>query len=339
MIRILQICNVGEILGGTAACAWTITRALPDFDHQVVFLGDISKRTKSAFSHCGTKRWNQVTPNQIRNTSADILIFHNTSKSRLKAPIADTVSIQYVHSRIPSSPAHLTVYCSNWLAKSFGRTSKDVLCQAVPKPIPEFESIPRRSQRAFPIIGRLCTPHPRKWPPGLPEFYRNLANRFPEVSWEFVGCPENLKPVLTQSCRGRIVFHDASWSARSKFWHWDALLYHNPHVTESFGRTTAEAMRAGCIPIVDSRGGFLEQIDHDRGFLCEKPEDFALAVEELLISNHRQRLSSACQEYADQHFSLARFREDLLLRFEEAYSVMMSCTVPPLGIMGSTCSW
>jgi glycosyltransferase involved in cell wall biosynthesis len=199
-----------------------------------------------------------------------------------------------------------------------------VLYQAVPKP-PQQESGVRaaglseagyrsdtRALRERLVIGRICTPQAKKWPPDLPEFYANLTRRFPEVEWEFVGCSADIHPRLREACRGRAVFHPASWSARAHYWRWDALLYHNPQVTESFGRTVAESMRAGCVPIVDARGGFVEQVADGTGFLCSGADEFAAAVDRLHAAGERRPMSRAAMAHADEAFSLERFAREFM---------------------------
>ena len=49
-MRLLQVCNVGRIVGGTAACAWSITRAFPDLEHHVAFLSSITDETQRGFA-------------------------------------------------------------------------------------------------------------------------------------------------------------------------------------------------------------------------------------------------------------------------------------------------
>ena len=88
---------------------------------------------------------------------------------------------------------------------------------------------------------------------------------------------------------------------------WDALLYHNTRVTESFGRTVAESMRAGCIPVVDNRGGFAEQVHADCGFLCDDKDEFSAALDQLCDAGIRRRMSRAALADANERFSLARF--------------------------------
>jgi glycosyltransferase involved in cell wall biosynthesis len=123
---------------------------------------------------------------------------------------------------------------------------------------------------------------------------------------------------LLEACRGRARFFTAGWAARSRLWTWDALLYHNPDVTESFGRTVAESMRAGCIPIVDRCGGFVEQVTAETGFLCATVEEFRESVSRLRETEFRRRMSGKARVDADQRFSIVRFRADLLARMREA---------------------
>jgi glycosyltransferase involved in cell wall biosynthesis len=169
-----------------------------------------------------------------------------------------------------------------------------------------------RNLREHLVVGRLCTPSPRKWPSQTIVFYERLAGRFPRIQWEFVGCPEPMKSDLLQACRGRAEFVEAGWSARSRLWNWDALLFHHPHLTESFGRTCAESMRAGCVPIVNRRGGFVEQVTPETGFLCSSEAEFALALAQLHNAGFRRRMARSAMAHADRAFSLQRFRSDLL---------------------------
>ena len=90
------------------------------------------------------------------------------------------------------------------------------------------------------------------------------------------------------------------------------MLYHHPTLTESFGRTVAEAMRCGCIPLVDHRGGFREQIAAGTGFLCRKLDSFAAALDAVQSRTTQARLSRSAQQHADARFSIAAFRRRLL---------------------------
>lgn len=317
MFHLLQVCNVGQILGGTAACAWSVTRSLPGFRHTVAVLSRVTDPTRAAFSSCDIVQWDHVTAGRVTETGADMVLLHNTSRSRCAGRLP-VPTVQYLHSRITPADADRTICCSGWLAERFSIGLADVLYQGVPRPpVPLGET---RALREEPVIGRICTPTPRKWPPDLCGFYRKLSGEFPSVRWEFVGCPSGLQDRLREACGGAARFVPASWTARGRLWQWDALLYHNPSVTESFGRTVAEAMRAGCIPIVDDRGGFREQLTESCGWLCGNEQAFADAVEQLLLSVRRWRMSGTCRAQADARFSLARFGTDLIAQFRQAAS-------------------
>ena len=316
-MKILQICNVGQIVGGTAACAWTLSRSLPSCRHHVVFLSSISEETDLAFSGCHVEQWQQVTVSAVNVVNPDVVILHNISFSRVEGRLP-AVTIQYLHSKISPAPADLTLFCSDWLAQLYGSETHNVCWQAVPRPKRQNGANETRSLRTDPVIGRICTPQPRKWPDETVEFYARLANRFPNVRWEFVGCPRKLRPAFRDACDGKAGFLSASWGARSRLWFWDAMLYHHPTLTESFGRTVAESMRAGCIPIVDDRGGFSEQVQEGCGYLCKTESDFPDAVEQLLSLANRWRMSRACRVHADEDYSLSGFGKKIIRRIREA---------------------
>jgi glycosyltransferase involved in cell wall biosynthesis len=92
-------------------------------------------------------------------------------------------------------------------------------------------------------------------------------------------------------------------------------VYHNPAVTETFGRTVAEAMRAGCVPIVDDRGGFREQVEPETGFLCRTDGDFADAIERLSNRDDWRVVSDTAMQRANERFGLEWFGRELLGEF------------------------
>ena len=315
-MRMLQVCNVGRIMGGTAACAWTVVRSLPEFQHTVAFLSRAAADTRAAFGDCEIEHWDKVTAARVRSSGADVVLLHNTSVRRVESPLP-LATLLYQHSRITPAVSDMRVYCSRWLAGCCGAGADMVLYQAVPTPVGWERRFDTRALRETPVVGRLCTPAPRKWPETLVEFYAELAQRHPDVAWEFVGCPAKLQSPLRTACAGQAQFFEAAWSARARLWHWDALLYHHPTLTESFGRTAAEALRAGCIPIVDRRGGFQEQIVDGCGYLCTGGEEFSSAIATLSDPGEKLRQSRSCRAHGDRGFSLQRFRGELLGRLRE----------------------
>jgi hypothetical protein len=316
-MRLLQVCNVGRIVGGTAACAWSITRALPEVEHHVAFLSSIADDTREAFAGTRLHCCERITNGFVRDLGCESVILHNISPSRVES-ITAAWALQYVHSKGTRAPADCTRSCSRWLAvQCLGTraTDDDVLYQGVPRPVGDVR--PADSNRRF-VVGRICTPTRAKWPSLLTDFYAELARRAPMTDWEFVGCPHDLQPMLFEACGRRAVFHPASWTARSHLVRWDALLYHHPTLTESFGRTAAEAMRGGCIPIVDARGGFLEQVNSESGWVCQTIEDFAAALERLENPSVRNRMAGSARDRADQLFSLSAIRQRLMRLWRHA---------------------
>lgn len=307
-MHLLQVCNVGSIVGGTAACAWSLTRAWPQLRHTVAFLSPVDQATRAAFQPHRVEVWSQCTPGQIKVLQPDLVVLHNVNKEG--AGLWDgAFTIQYVHSAGSRLRADQTVYCSRWLARQVGSSEESVLWQGVPVPPSPEVCRPRWTDRLR--IGRICTPSMRKWPEALLAFYAELATRHPQIDWEFIGCPVALQPRLHTACRGQARFIRPSWQARSYLWEWDALLYHHPTLTESFGRTLAEAARAGCVPIVDQRGGFVEQLEVVSGFGCRSLREFSHAIDALGEVSSRRTLSHQIQQQANTVFSLSAFSHRL----------------------------
>jgi hypothetical protein len=312
-MTLVQACNVGDICGGTAACAWSITRAFPAWKHVVLFLGDLTEETRQAFAPCLTERTARIDDAVLRRHRPHAVILHNTARAQA-GPLTSCPSLLYQHSAGRRAEATLRRACSHWLA---GRLAPgtEVLSQPVPIP-PGAPGADSRFLDDELTIGRICTPQPHKWPAEVIAFYRALAAAHADVRWEFVGCPFPLQPALRDACGGRAIFFPAGWQARCRYWSWQAMLYSHPTLAESFGRTVAEAMRAGCIPIVDRRGGFIEQIDHGRtGMLCNQIEEFSAAVDAVRDRGRRWEISRAARTAADARSSLRSFAtafEDVL---------------------------
>lgn len=308
MPTLLQLCNVGRIVGGTAACAWTVTRALPELEHRVVCFSPPDRETIEAFAPVPVTSATAISSRDVAELRADAVLLHNTPAARIVGQLP-VPTLQYLHSAIRDpAGADMTVCCSRWLARRLGMPETSVLWQAVPKsaPLRRLRTAANRRKDLL-VVGRICTPQKRKWPGGIVPFYARLAERCPHVEWEFVGCPLELQAALAKACRGQAVFHPAGWQQRALLATWDVLLYSNPSLPESFGRTTAEAMRVGCIPVVDRLGGFIEQIPDDGGFLCSSPDEFAAALEQLRDGDVRQAMSVRAECHADRWFSEERF--------------------------------
>ncbi|QDU78988.1 Glycosyl transferases group 1 [Polystyrenella longa] len=311
-MRLLQVCNVGNIVGGTAACTWSVVRALPDCEHVICFRSPPTRETSERFNACaGVEQLlyrRHLSHKEVMAVRPDLVLMHNIGPAVVEVPQV-IPSVQYVHSQIQPMQADFEMNCSHWLTSKRGQSDGFVCWQGVPLTA-RYEEEKKTHSRL--TIGRICTPTVRKWPQALIPFYALLARKFPEVLWEFIGCPMRFQPELTKVCKGEVLFREANWDAREHVARWDAMLYHHPDLTESFGRTVAEAMRVGTIPIVDDRGGFVEQINSDTGFLCHHPAEFELAIEMLQDIETRQQISQAGMVWANANFSIEAFRQRLL---------------------------
>ncbi len=307
IVRLMQVCNVGDICGGTAACAWSIAHAFPEWEHVVFFLSKPTAETRLAFEGCELRQGRTLKDQDVRDAKADLVLLHNTSSQKTEK-IRSAFTLQYCHSAGDHAAADATVACSNWLSRKM-REQPDVLHQPVLIP-PRPADLSFRHLDEELTVGRICTPRMRKWPLEALPLYRSVTLAFPELHWEFVGCPSEVQPQWSQACENRVRFLPAGWQSRSHLWNWHAMLYHHPDLTESFGRTVAEALRAGCLPIVDQRGGFFEQLeDSPAGFLCGSPEEFISAVTRIREPAARWQLSKEGQNFSEQRWSLAAFRE------------------------------
>ncbi|WP_459555391.1 glycosyltransferase family protein [Lacunimicrobium album] len=308
-MRVMQVCNVGTVCGGTGGCAWSVRRALPEWEHHVVFLSAVTAETLKAFDGCGVYRASRVGEKLLDLVQPEVVVMHNAARSRVDVDFLKWGgrSIQYLHSKVDAAGAKEVVCCSEWLAKQVGVSREAVLWQGVPGVSGE-----KRPASGELVVGRIATPVGSKWPGELVGFYGELAVRCPGVRWEFVGCPQELRGKIERAVGGRAVFYEASFKSREHMAGWDVLLHHQPGVTESFGRTVAEGMLAGCVPVVDARGGFCEQVVEGTGVLCRDVDGYVAALMMLGDREVRVRMRNAAREHAERAFSLAAFRERLL---------------------------
>jgi len=320
--HLVQVCNVGTIVGGTGACAWTVSQSLPDWRHTILFMSRITPETQRESRSIDLRQITRVTESLLTELSPDMVLYHNTRRARVDDDCLHRPSLYYHHSRSNLWEQITSVACSSWLAELYPEEVRpSVLYQAVPRPLRGDNSNQRNKLGQELRVGRICTPTDHKWPRELIPFYRQLADRHPTVRWEFVGCPAALQADLQQAVHDKARFHSANWSSRSHFWDWDISLYHHPSLTESFGRPVAEAMRTGCIPVVDNRGGFREQLKDQSGFLCDHVEDFSNALTTLSDPSTRISRSRRCRALGDDHFSLSVFRDRLLSTFQRVVAV------------------
>lgn len=312
----LSVANVGTLLGGTGAAAYTVVKSLPDWKHTVLFLSGFDTSLGEKFG-CDVRFDSRLKPELLDDVKPDVILFHNTMPDRMPLNFRDGVlAVYYQHSgalacRDARKRCHGFLTVSKWLAGKTGVRDEFVLYQPVPKPA----EMPLADHGGRNVFGRIATPgNRRKWDDAV-DFYVALYEAIGEyqsrVAFEFIGCPDDVAAELHSILPCPTVFHKPSWEARSRLTAWDAMLYHSD-LEESYGRTVCEAQRAGCVPIVDRRGGFTEQIRHgETGFLCESIEQFADAIRSVAsgsCSVTREALTTA----GDQRGGLAVWRRQFL---------------------------
>ncbi len=89
-----------------------------------------------------------------------------------------------------------------------------------------------------------------------------------------------------------------------------AAVYVQPSMHEGFGMSVAEAMTAGCIPVV-TRVGSLPEVVGDAGIYSDSnaPQDIASAIKQALSANHQLRLKA--RERVVNEFAMARRQQAL----------------------------
>ncbi len=318
-MRLLQLCNVGNIVGGTAACAWSVTRALPELEHILWFRGTPTAETRRVFADCQIEQGSCLSEKQLHKLAPELILLHNTPREGVfwgaARPTVHSLVLHYGHSRsCLAAGSHRQLVCSRYLQQLNPEMAAEVLYQGVPRAGGEQTGDVRVFQQEL-TVGRICTPAARKWNASMISLYRELAAAFPNIQWEFVGCPEKLQSSLSACVQGQARFYPASWQARQFLKRWHVLLYSQPDVPETFGRVCAEAMRCGCVPVVDAAGGFQEQVTSEAGYLCADAAGFVQALQELQEIGHWWKCSQTATAWANEQFSHQAFRRRLLAAF------------------------
>ena len=286
-MKLVQVTNCWG-LGGTTMCALAVVRALPEWRHEILAYApprdDVPLPRGVTITHSPTY---PITPD------ADVLLLHNISADRLPGlPVVPTV--QFHHSEGTHAPAHVHVYASDWLR---GGRDGITVYQSVDPIEPSRDHLFR--------VGRLTNPDPAKWGPDVDRVFARI-----DVRAKLDACGGRVAD-------DRVVHHRASPTAPAELLsRWHVLLYHSP-VTETFGRVVVEAMAAGCVPLVDPRGGPAETVLHGvTGFHCGSADAFVKCVR--LLYNDRElweRMSAAAASHASARFSHQRFGRHLLRLF------------------------
>ena len=97
----------------------------------------------------------------------------------------------------------------------------------------------------------------------------------------------------------------------SIFWHFTGMGVdeeRNPESTEHYGISTVEAMSAGCVPVVISKGGQPEIVGKEgAGYLCDTPEECvdatrALAADAVLLNGMSEKAKRRAEQFSYDSF-------------------------------------
>ncbi len=142
----------------------------------------------------------------------------------------------------------------------------------------------------------------------LIDIFRQLITKYPQKTkgWKlvFIGAVEDRKYLSQIKRKKRNLpvefYHDLDrkklleWYGKaSLYWHaagFDVDLEKNPEKVEHFGTSTAEAMAAGCVPIVYGKGGQVEVIGKELSDLLWYKQQECLEKTRQIITNQELRI-------------------------------------------------
>lgn len=167
---------------------------------------------------------------------------------------------------------------------------------------PDMFPFRERSPRQELVIGRLSRADWEKYPVNFPAFYEELS--IPHARYRVMAWSDEL--------RQRYRWHSfgSQWELLEKesicsvefLQSLDLFIYPLGHTfTESWGRSTVEAMLCGAIPLVPAGHNFSNLIRHgETGFICQDFQDYQAHAQRLAASFElRARISKACREHAE----------------------------------------
>jgi len=326
-MKLLQICNVANICGGTFGCVYSIAKCLPDWEHEAIAVnsgeGSVGGETAELFPGKVSRKRPPLTSKLFESSNPDVIIFHNTAEHVVPQHLpAGTPRFFYQHSASGACKGARrrcdVFWCvSKALSDIVGIDYEMVLYQPVPCPpkIVLDKMGVRDTGRKHLVVGMICNADKAKWKESV-DIHDFLHREHPDIWWEFVGCPDGLVDETKSACDNRATFIDIAYESRRRMWQWDIMLYHSK-IPESYGRTVCEAQRTGCIPVVTKLGGFKEKIVNGQdGFLCAHHEDFSIALRILKQDDIRKQMSENAMESGSSRGSLKSWRNSFLNWFQ-----------------------
>ena len=157
----------------------------------------------------------------------------------------------------------------------------NVIYHGVPDKFGDLNIVPR--QKIALTVGKIDWPNLKR--KGL-EFFVKTAHLLPDVEFILVGkWADNSIDFLRSISSDNITFTGSVNEDELLSFYKKASIYVQPSLHEGFGMSVAEAMLAGCIPVV-SKNGALPEVVGNCGYYCQSvnPKDIAVAIVEALNS-------------------------------------------------------
>lgn len=222
-----------------------------------------------------------------------------------------------------------SVICNSRFTKGFIDKEYGVKSLVIYPPVAIEEFAPAKKENIILSVGRFSQLQQSKRQDVLIDVFKKMSNKL--KSWKLVlmGGSDVGGGKFVQYLRQEIkgypieILENLPFSETKKFYgrskiFWSAAGYgvnedKEPEKAEHFGITVVEAQAAGCVPIVQKKGGHKEIIKEGKnGFLWEeKDELFEKTVKLAQDDNIRKRISKIGRENAKK-FSQKRFEEEIL---------------------------
>jgi glycosyltransferase involved in cell wall biosynthesis len=191
-----------------------------------------------------------------------------------------------------------------------------VIYHGIPDP---FGYLPQKKERMVLTVGKVDFPNLKR--KGL-ETFVEAAALLPDVQFVMVGAwADDAIDYLRKISSPNITFTGRITNDKLLKYYRKASVYVQASLHEGFGMSVAEAMLAGCIPVV-THVGSLPEVAGDCGIYCEinSPDDVAYSIKLALESSFEDRRRA--RERVLKEFPL-RKRKDMLIQIIQECGVRL----------------
>lgn len=221
------------------------------------------------------------------------------------------------------------ILCNSRFTKSFIDKEYNVESIVLYPPVSVEKFIPAKKENIILSVGRFSQLQQSKRQDILVDVFKKLSGRLRGWNLVLVGGSDvggnEFTQYLRQQAKGYPIeiLENLPFSEIKKFYtrskiFWSAAGYgidenKEPEKVEHFGITVVEAMAAGCIPIIQGKGGHKEIVKDERnGFLWEEKNELMEKTVALAQNDSiRKKISKKGEENAKK-FSQKKFEEEIL---------------------------